>query len=67
MPPRQWIVAQRIQQASHLLIDSDLPINRIAELYGYDSLYFFSRQFKQVTGLSPRAYANYIVYNGLKN
>jgi len=46
----------RTQAARNLLGDSDLPIKTIAERLGYRDVYFFSRQFRQLTGISPAAY-----------
>jgi AraC-like DNA-binding protein len=54
--PRKWIKQERIRVAAQHLIDSTLNISEIAEEFGYDDIYLFSRQFKQVMGCSPKAY-----------
>ncbi len=46
----------RLQKAMSLLLQSDLPITEIAERCGFDSIFAFSRSFRQFTELSPRAY-----------
>ena len=50
---RQWIKEERIRSAESLLLESGLSVTEIAYELGYDDIYFFSRQFKEVTGLSP--------------
>ena len=52
--PQDFVVHARIERARQLLAESSLPIGRIAELLGYASPYFFSRQFRQLTGRTPR-------------
>ena len=43
----------RVRQAQRMLMESDASMSEIAERVGYRDVHFFSRQFKQVTGLSP--------------
>jgi AraC-like DNA-binding protein len=54
--PRLWIVRERIKQAAVCLLESQLSISEVAEEFGYRDIFFFSRQFKQVLGRSPRSY-----------
>jgi AraC family transcriptional regulator of arabinose operon len=56
LSPRRFIVVWRIRHACRLMLESDRPIKSIAESLGYRDVFFFSRQFKQVTGCSPAAY-----------
>lgn len=49
----RWLIQQRIRSAAQRLTESNLNVSQIAEEYGYASLYFFSRQFRQVMGCSP--------------
>jgi AraC-like DNA-binding protein len=49
----RWLINQRIRSAAQRLTESNLNVSQIAEEYGYASLYFFSRQFRQVMGCSP--------------
>lgn len=46
----------RVGRARRLLGDSDLPIKVIADRLGYLDVSYFSRQFKQFSGVSPAAY-----------
>lgn len=48
----------RIDYAKKMLMSRNLGITEIAYECGYNSLSFFSRQFKRRTGFSPKAYRN---------
>ncbi|WP_309382977.1 AraC family transcriptional regulator [Cerasicoccus frondis] len=54
--PQRYQVYARINKACLLLRESDLLIKQIALKLGYCNEYFFSRQFKEVTGRSPSEY-----------
>lgn len=45
-----------MNQAKHRLIDTDEPIKEIARQCGYRDPYFFSKDFKKLTGLPPTDY-----------
>lgn len=55
-PPSQYIANQRIEKAKIILSGSDKSIEEITEIIGFKSTYYFSRAFKQKTGLSPTQY-----------
>lgn len=52
----QWISFSLIQKARHLLKHTDLPIGDIALQLGFQSHSFFTKYFKNQTGISPGAY-----------
>ncbi|NRA37719.1 MAG: helix-turn-helix transcriptional regulator [Planctomycetes bacterium] len=55
--PREWIVRKRIEHSALSLLESpQRSINQTALDYGYDDIYLFSRQFKDVLGMSPSQY-----------
>lgn len=56
MSPRDFAISARIERACAHLLTSDIPIAVIATALGYPDLSFFSRQFRQRTGMTPRAY-----------
>ncbi len=48
----------KIEKAKQLLVLDELNATQIANLLGYESIHYFSRQFKNITGLSPTQYRN---------
>lgn len=56
--PSEFAINQRIDRARSLLSESSLSIGQIATTLGYDSVFYFSRQFKERVGVSPSAYRN---------
>jgi AraC-like DNA-binding protein len=48
----------RIQAASNLLLTTEHPIKKIADLVGFNDVYFFSRAFKKHTGTPPGRFRN---------
>jgi transcriptional regulator GlxA family with amidase domain len=52
-PPHRYLLTRRIERASALLRDSDLPIIAIAFDTGWNSLGTFGRTFRDITGESP--------------
>ncbi|WP_133479574.1 helix-turn-helix transcriptional regulator [Cognatilysobacter segetis] len=53
LPPHRYLLTRRIERATALLRDSDLPIIDIAFGTGWKSLGTFGRTFRDVTGESP--------------
>lgn len=53
IPPHRYLLTRRIERASALLRDTDLPILDIALQTGWNSLGTFGRTFRDVTGESP--------------
>jgi AraC-like DNA-binding protein len=56
MPPHQYFLRLKIEGASGMLISTTNPIAEIAEKFGFESPFHFSRVFKQYTGLAPHHY-----------
>lgn len=46
----------RIEMSKKLLLDEDIPLVDIATLAGFENQSYYSRVFKQITGLSPRQF-----------
>src|SRR4051794_17181625 len=55
VPPHRYLLTRRIERATALLRDTDLPITEIAFQAGWKSLGTFGRTFRDVTGESPGA------------
>lgn len=53
VPPHRYLLTRRIERATALLRDTDLPITEIAFETGWNSLGTFGRTFRDVTGLNP--------------
>jgi AraC-like DNA-binding protein len=51
--PQEFVVRARVARARQLLLESDLSIKQIASELGYSSAFYFSRQFKAMTGGAP--------------
>ena len=56
LPPKKYIIQLKINYACDLLASGMHSVTQAARLAGFDNLYFFSRQFKEYVGMSPRAY-----------
>ena len=56
VPPHRYLLTRRIERATALLRDTDLPILDIALQTGWNSLGTFGRQFRDITGESPSAF-----------
>lgn len=56
MSPRAFITRTRMEAAQSLLLTSAHSVTRIAELLGYESPFYFSRQFKAKVGVSPTTF-----------
>jgi AraC-like DNA-binding protein len=54
--PHQYVLQHRIAEARRLLGETNEPIKSIARRLGYRDIYFFSRQFKLITGVPPAMY-----------
>lgn len=55
VPPHRYLLTRRVERATALLRDTDLPITEIAFQAGWESLGTFGRTFRDVTGESPSA------------
>jgi transcriptional regulator GlxA family with amidase domain len=53
VPPHRYLLTRRIERATALLRETDLPIIEIAFQTGWNSLGTFGRTFRDVTGESP--------------
>ncbi|MBD2845058.1 helix-turn-helix transcriptional regulator [Paenibacillus sp. IB182496] len=56
MTPKQYHIRTLIKHAQFLLEETALTVSEIAEQLGYPDPYSFSKQYKQVTGVSPAAH-----------
>jgi len=54
--PLVYIQKKRIERAQYLIIATNLTLSEIATETGFDSLSYFSRTFKNITGQTPTEY-----------
>lgn len=54
LSPRSWVLHQRMARAASLLLESGDQVSELAASLGYTDAFVFSRQFRQVHGVSPR-------------
>lgn len=54
--PHQYLLLQRVERAKRLLKQTDHPIIEIALDCGFNSHSHLSKQFRQLTGMTPKAY-----------
>jgi len=52
----ELVTERRVERAAELLSFTNLRISQIADEAGFSDAEYFSRRFKQVTGLSPRQF-----------
>jgi len=53
LPPHRYLLTRRIERATALLRDTNLPITEIALQTGWNSIGTFGRIFNDITGESP--------------
>lgn len=56
LPVHRWLLFYRIAEAKHLLRDTALPVEQVAQSVGFSSGNYFSRQFIKVAAESPAAW-----------
>ncbi|MER7825400.1 helix-turn-helix domain-containing protein [Streptomyces sp. NPDC096097] len=56
MTPVQWLTAQRLELARHLLESSDLPVDLVAHRAGFGSANSLRQHMRSTLGVSPIAY-----------
>ena len=56
MAPYQYLLQQRVERVKQLLKQTDQSIMDIALLCGFNSHSHLSKQFRQLTGMTPKLY-----------
>lgn len=58
--PHQYLISYRINNAKKLLYNSNLPINEIGFLCGFNSVSYFVTAFKNYTDYTPKKYREFL-------
>lgn len=56
----QYFIEMKIEKAKKLLSQNEYTVSEIADMLGFASIFYFSRQFKLHTDMSPTEYLNSI-------
>lgn len=56
IPLTEYVNTCRIRHAQMLLLNTDLPTKSIALQCGISDMYYFSRMFKRIAGMTPKTY-----------
>ena len=56
IPPIKYIIQLKLNHASDLLLSEQFSVTQVAELCGYENVYYFSRQFKEHIGVTPTVF-----------
>jgi AraC-like DNA-binding protein len=62
--PIVWLRRERMNHAKRRLVETNDSIAEIAEQVGFEDPFYFSREFKRVSNLSPRAFRESEVRQG---
>jgi AraC-like DNA-binding protein len=54
--PIDWLRRERISQAKRRLAETNDEIKQIGEQVGYTDRFFFSKDFKRITGMTPKEF-----------
>jgi AraC-like DNA-binding protein len=54
--PMEFVRRLKVERAGTVLLNSDLTIGQVSEMFGFQSQAHFSRKFKKISGLSPLAF-----------
>lgn len=55
-PPGRYVMHMRMRQACRMLVETSLPVGRIARELGYADPLYFSRKFRQIIGRPATQY-----------
>jgi AraC-like DNA-binding protein len=60
MTPYQYYIQIKIYKAENLLEQQDLSVKEVAHKIGFEDQYYFSRLFKNKTGVSPSEWKSFM-------
>jgi AraC-like DNA-binding protein len=54
--PKQYYLNARLEKAQDLLLNTSKSVKEVAEILGFESAFYFSKQFKSRYGSSPKTW-----------
>lgn len=54
--PVKYVNEKRIERAQYLMVTTQMTFTEIAVQTGFENVFYFSKTFKKITGMSPRNY-----------
>ncbi len=63
MSPISYFISLKLDEAKNMITDTDLNFTEISERLGFATVHYFSRLFKNKTGLTPSQYAKSVYKN----
>lgn len=58
---REYLIYLRIEQAKVLLRQENIPVAELCKMVGYENVTYFTKLFKEVTGVPPARYRKNVV------
>lgn len=58
-----YFIKLKIKEAKRMIKEADMSMTEISECLGFSSIHYFSRIFKNITGVSPSQYAKSVLKN----
>lgn len=56
VPPKRYINEKKIYRAKTMILSQNVNISQISNILGFESVAYFSRVFKNITGMAPMDY-----------
>ena len=56
MSPMEYLMTIRIKESKILLRTTNYSISQVADIVGFTTPTYFSKQFRKITGISPTDY-----------
>lgn len=66
MTPKKYVTHIRMEKAKDLLLTGNYSVTQVAEMTGYENIYYFSRVFKQEFGMNPTEFINKFTQQGVQ-
>jgi AraC-like DNA-binding protein len=65
--PNRWLRSQRLRAAKLMLDQKDISVTELSYAVGYDNISYFIREFRKMTGFSPKQYMLHRKANGFSD